>query len=71
VQHIFEIITSLARAGTAVLLVEQNAYLALRHADRAYVLEQGAIALSGTAADLARDDRVKAIYLGGTSESPR
>jgi branched-chain amino acid transport system ATP-binding protein len=65
VERIFEIVTALTRAGTAVLLVEQNAFLTLRHADRAYVLEHGAIALSGAAADLARDERVKAIYLGG------
>ena len=71
VERIFEIVTTLARAGTAVLLVEQNAFLALRHADRAYVLEHGAFALSAAAAELERDERVKAIYLGGASDSAR
>jgi branched-chain amino acid transport system ATP-binding protein len=68
VDQIFSIVSDLTRAGTAVLLVEQNAYLTLRHADRAYVLENGAIALHGTAADLQRDERVKAIYLGGATD---
>jgi branched-chain amino acid transport system ATP-binding protein len=65
VDQIFAIIAELRRRGTAVLLVEQNAYLTLAHADRAYVLEGGAVALSGTAAELRDDERVKAIYLGG------
>ena len=50
--------------GVAVLLVEQNAAQALDIADRAYVLESGSIALTGTGAELARDDRVRAAYLG-------
>ncbi|HVW44953.1 MAG TPA: ABC transporter ATP-binding protein [Amycolatopsis sp.] len=50
--------------GTAMLVVEQNARQALRHADRGYVLEQGRIALTGTAAELAGDDAVQAAYLG-------
>jgi len=65
VEHIFDLARELTRNGTAVLIVEQNAVLTLRHADRAYVLENGAVALSGAAADLARDRRVQAIYLGG------
>ena len=65
VEQIFAILADLKRAGTAVLIVEQNAYLTLQHADRAYVLESGEIALSGTAAELTADPRVKAIYLGG------
>jgi branched-chain amino acid transport system ATP-binding protein len=65
VEQIFAILADLQRAGTALLVVEQNAYLTLRHADRAYVLENGAIALDGRAADLAADPRVRAIYLGG------
>jgi len=65
VERIFAIVAELTRSGTAVLLVEQNAYLTLRHADRAYVLEGGAVALSGSAAELRADERVKAIYLGG------
>jgi branched-chain amino acid transport system ATP-binding protein len=66
VAQIFDILADLKRAGTALLVVEQNAYLTLQHADRAYVLEGGAIALSGTASDLAADPRVRAIYLGGS-----
>lgn len=68
VEQIFGILADLKRAGTAVLIVEQNAYLTLQHADRAYVLENGEIALSGTAAELSADPRVRAIYLGGTTD---
>ena len=67
VEQIFGIMADLKRSGTAVLLVEQNAFLTLKHADRAYVLENGEVALSGTAAILSADDRVRAIYLGGTT----
>lgn len=66
VAKIFAILAELRRAGTAILLVEQNAYLTLEHADRAYVLESGQIALEGPARRLAQDERVQAIYLGGT-----
>jgi branched-chain amino acid transport system ATP-binding protein len=66
VAQIFAILADLKRAGTALLVVEQNAYLTLQHADRAYVLEGGTIALGGSAADLAADPRVRAIYLGGS-----
>jgi branched-chain amino acid transport system ATP-binding protein len=65
VEQIFTLAGELSRGGTAVLLVEQNAALMLRHADRAYVLENGTVALSGTAGQLAGDARVQAIYLGG------
>ncbi|MBD5605794.1 MAG: ABC transporter ATP-binding protein [Candidatus Eremiobacteraeota bacterium] len=68
VAAIFETIADLRKRGTSVLLVEQNAYLTLRVADRAYVLEHGRIVLSGPAAELANDARVRAIYLGGSSE---
>jgi len=68
VEQIFGILADLKRAGTAILIVEQNAYLTLQHADRAYVLEHGAIALSGTAAELTADPRVRAIYLGGATD---
>jgi branched-chain amino acid transport system ATP-binding protein len=68
VTQIFEILADLKRSGTAVLIVEQNAYLTLQHADRAYVLENGEIALSGTAAELNADERVRAIYLGGSTD---
>jgi branched-chain amino acid transport system ATP-binding protein len=65
---IFDLIGELRERGTAVLLVEQNAHLALERADRAYVLESGSIALAGPAAELARDPRVRDIYLGGGLE---
>jgi len=51
--------------GTTVLLVEQNAQMALSVADRAYVLETGHIAMDGPASELAADDRVRKAYLGG------
>jgi branched-chain amino acid transport system ATP-binding protein len=50
--------------GTTILLVEQNARAALRIADRAYVLETGAVALEGTAEELLADERVQSAYLG-------
>ena len=65
VQEIFDIIQSLHDAGTTVLLVEQNARMALSVADRAYVLETGTVSMSGKASDLASDERVKQAYLGG------
>jgi len=65
VRAIFAIIQRIRTQGTSVLLVEQNARQALRIADRAYVLESGRIALSGPAAALAADPRVRAAYLGG------
>ena len=65
VEQIFDIIREFHAAGTTILLVEQNAGKALAIADRAYVLEQGRITLSGTGADLAASDAVKKAYLGG------
>ena len=65
VQEIFNIIKALHDAGTTVLLVEQNARMALSIADRAYVLETGKVSMSGDAAELASDERVKQAYLGG------
>ena len=65
VEQIFEIIRSMHRAGTTILLVEQNAQMALSVADRAYVLETGRITLSGTGAELSRSPAVKQAYLGG------
>ena len=65
VDQIFDIIKELHKAGTTILLVEQNARKALQIADRAYVLETGAITLSGTGAELASSDAVKKAYLGG------
>ena len=65
VQEIFDIIEQLHGAGTTVLLVEQNARMALKVADRAYVLETGRVSMSGKASELASDERVKQAYLGG------
>ena len=65
VEQIFEIIQKLHQAGTTILLVEQNAEMALQIADRAYVLESGRITLSGTGAELAQSDKIKKAYLGG------
>ncbi len=65
VDQIFSIIQDLHKAGTTILLVEQNASKALKIADRAYVLETGNITLSGTGAELATSDEVRKAYLGG------
>ena len=65
VQEIFDIIKELNAAGTTILLVEQNANMALSLADRAYVLEIGTIKKTGTGADLLQDDDVRKAYLGG------
>ena len=65
VEQIFDIIRELHRSGTTILLVEQNAQMALSVADRAYVLETGRISLSGTGAELAASDSVRKAYLGG------
>ncbi len=65
VQEIFEIIKALHEQGTTILLVEQNAQMALSIADRAYVLETGTISMSGEARALLNDDRVRKAYLGG------
>ncbi|MBC7666725.1 MAG: ABC transporter ATP-binding protein, partial [Caulobacter sp.] len=64
VKEIFRIIERLRETGTTVLLIEQNARAAMAVADQAYVLETGAIALSGPAAQLAQDPRVIETYLG-------
>ena len=65
VDQIFEIIQNLNKAGTTILLVEQNAQMALSVADRAYVIETGRITLSGTGEELAQSEAVKKAYLGG------
>lgn len=65
VQEIFTIIQDLHKQGTTILLVEQNAQMALSIADRAYVLETGSISMEGPADELASDPRVQAAYLGG------
>ncbi len=64
VEQIFEIIQNLHKAGTTILLVEQNAQMALSIADRAYVLETGKISLSGPADELLHNDSVRKDYLG-------
>ena len=64
VQQIFETIAEINREGTSVLLVEQNANMALRMADRAYILETGRIALEGSGPDLLANDAVRKSYLG-------
>ena len=65
VEQIFGIVKELHKAGTTILLVEQNARMALSVADRAYVLETGNISMEGDAADLLHDERVQKAYLGG------
>jgi len=65
VAEIMRLLSTLREAGTTILLVEQNARMALRSADRAYVLEVGSVVLSGAATDLLQDDQLKAAYLGG------
>jgi branched-chain amino acid transport system ATP-binding protein len=65
VQQTFETIRELHAEGATILLVEQNARMALAVATRGYVLETGAITLSGSAAELAADPKVKSAYLGG------
>ncbi len=64
VKRIFELLGHIHAAGTTILLVEQNARMALAVADRAYVLEAGRIALEGPAAELANSDAVRRAYLG-------
>jgi branched-chain amino acid transport system ATP-binding protein len=64
VEEIFRIIVEINKAGTSILLVEQNAQMALSIAHRAYVLETGRIVLSGTAREIAENPQVKAAYLG-------
>ena len=65
VEQIFNIIQELHEAGTTILLVEQNAQMALSIADRAYVLGTGSITIQGSAAEVLADDRVREAYLGG------
>jgi branched-chain amino acid transport system ATP-binding protein len=65
VKEIFEIVKDINKTGTTILLVEQNAHMALSIAHKAYVLETGRITLSGDAKELAASDHVKKAYLGG------
>ena len=64
VEEIFEVIKRINAMGTSILLIEQNAFLALNTASRAYVLETGKITMEGDSKALLDDDRVKAAYLG-------
>ncbi|MCL6610072.1 MAG: ABC transporter ATP-binding protein [Peptococcaceae bacterium] len=68
VEEIFNIIKKINQQGTTVLLVEQNAFMALQVASRAYVLETGRIVFSGDAAEVQSDPRVRSAYLGETEE---
>jgi branched-chain amino acid transport system ATP-binding protein len=65
VEQIFDIVRELHKAGTTILLVEQNAQMALSVADRAYVLETGTVSMQGDAKELLHDERVQKAYLGG------
>ena len=65
VEQIFDIIRELHKAGATILLVEQNAQMALQVANRAYVLETGKITLSGSGKELLESDSIKKAYLGG------
>jgi branched-chain amino acid transport system ATP-binding protein len=67
VQRIFEMVQAIHRDGATILLVEQNARLALSISDRAYVLERGKVVLEGPSRELAADPRVQAAYLGGSA----
>ncbi|MFZ5823041.1 MAG: ABC transporter ATP-binding protein, partial [Bacillota bacterium] len=69
VQQVFQVVKSLNADGVTVLLVEQNARMALSVAHRAYVLENGAVALSGPAADLRQNPDVQRAYMGGAHVS--
>ena len=64
-QAVFQIITEIHKRGTTVLLVEQNAHMALKVANWGYVLETGRLALGGDPATLWSDDRIRDAYLGG------
>lgn len=65
VANVFKIISRLHEEKMTIILIEQNAKLALKIADRAYVIESGEIYMNGPAQELANDDRIKALYLGG------
>jgi branched-chain amino acid transport system ATP-binding protein len=69
VAKIFEIVRDIASRGVTILLVEQNALLALEVANRGYVMESGAITLSGASKDLLADARVREAYLGEAAKS--
>lgn len=64
IDRVFEVIKGIQAAGVTVIMVEQNAFAALELSDRSYVIEQGRLALNGTARDLLENPQVKAAYLG-------
>ena len=68
VRQIFDIIREINKAGVTILLIEQNANMALHIADKAYVIENGMITMEGTGKELLKDERVKKAYLGTTAE---
>lgn len=65
VDKLFKILAEINAQGVTILLVEQNAVMALDLANRAYVLETGRVTLSGTSSELASDEKVRSAYLGG------
>ncbi len=69
VEKIFEVVRTVSSQGTTMLLVEQNAKLALEAADRAYVMDSGLISMSGNAKDMLTDPRVRAAYLGEEAQA--
>jgi branched-chain amino acid transport system ATP-binding protein len=69
VEKIFEVVRTVSAQGTTMLLVEQNAKLALEAADRAYVMDSGLISMSGNAKDMLTDPRVRAAYLGEEAQA--
>ena len=65
VEQVFETLTRINEQGVAILLVEQNAFMALEVSDRGYVIERGAIATENASDALMNDERVQVAYLGG------
>ena len=70
VTRVFDFVDRVRAEGTSIVLVEQNARLALERADRAIVMQRGQVALEGLASDLADDPRVRDVYLGRTNGTP-
>jgi branched-chain amino acid transport system ATP-binding protein len=65
IENLFQVLHDINAEGVTILLVEQNAVMALDYAHRAYVLENGRVTLSGPSGELARDEKVRSAYLGG------
>ena len=70
-EQIRDIVVEVAKRGATVLLVEQNASMALSISDRAYVLQTGSVAMSGRSDDLRNDPRIQALYLGTSPDGAR